>query len=127
MPTRPKGVIIILDGLGDRPSSLLNGATPLEAADTANLDQLASRGQCGQVDPFIPGMPVGTQTGTSLLMGVAPKDAYQLTRGPIEASGVGIPIQPGDVALRCNFATLETENDRLSKAGCGKTGPSLRK
>lgn len=113
MPTRPKGVIIILDGLGDRPSPLLNGATPLEAADTPNLNRLAANGQCGQVDPFIPGMPVGTQTGTSLLMGVAPKDAYQLTRGPIEASGVGIPIQPGDVALRCNFATLERKNDRL--------------
>lgn len=113
MPGKPKGVVIILDGLGDRPSPLLGGATPLEAAATPNLDRIAADGQCGQVDPFVPGMPVGTHTGTSLLMGVAPKDAFQLSRGPIEASGVGIPVQPGDVALRCNFATLERESDRM--------------
>ncbi len=113
MPDRPKGVIIIIDGLGDRPAAELNGATPLEAARTPNLDQLAAHGQCAQVDPFVPGMPVGTHTGTSLLMGVAPRDVYQLSRGPVEASGVGVPVQPGDVALRCNFATLERENGRL--------------
>ena len=108
-----KGIILIIDGLGDRPSTVLGGATPLEAAHTPNLNQLLSHGQGGLVDPFIPGMPVGTHTGTSMLMGVAPRDVYEMSRGPIEALGVGIPIQPGDVALRCNFATLEPENDRL--------------
>ena len=109
----PKGVVIILDGLGDRPCTGLDGATPLEAARTPNMDRLAAGGQCGQVDPFVPGMPVGTHTGTSLLMGIASRDAYQLARGPIEACGVGVPLQPGDISLRCNFATLQPENGRL--------------
>ena len=113
MKSKPKGVIIILDGLGDRPNQSLDGQTPLEAARTPNLDQLVMHGQCGQVDTFVPGMPVGTHTGSSLYMGMAPRDAYKLARGPIEASGVGLPVQPGDVVMRCNFATLEADKARL--------------
>ena len=111
--SKPRGIIIILDGLGDRPSPSLDGNTPLEAAHTPNLDRLVANGQCGQIDTFIPGMPVGTHTGTSLFMGVPPRDVYKLARGPIEASGVGLPVQPGDVVMRCNFATLEADKDRL--------------
>ena len=112
-PSKPRGIVIILDGLGDRPSSELGGRTPLEAAHTPNLDRLVSNGQCGQIDTFIPGMPVGTHTGTSLFMGVAPREAYKLARGPIEASGVGLPVQSGDIVMRCNFATVKTDQDRL--------------
>jgi len=111
--SKPRGIVIILDGLGDRPSTALGGRTPLEAAHTPNLDRLASNAQCGQIDTFIPGMPVGTHTGTSLFMGVAPRDVYKLARGPIEASGVGLPVQSGDVVMRCNFATVEADQDRL--------------
>ena len=105
-----KGVIIVIDGLGDRPAQALDGLTPLEAADTPVLDKLTSDGICGLVDPFVPGIPVSTHTGTSLLMGLAPKDAYKLARGPVEAVGIDLPIQPGDVTMRCNFATLERTN-----------------
>lgn len=110
MSQNRKGVIIVIDGLGDRPAEALGGLTPLEAADTQTFDRLATDGICGLVDPFVPGIPVGTHTGTSLLMGLAPKDAYKLSRGPIEAIGIDLPIQPGDVAMRCNFATLERTN-----------------
>ncbi len=105
-----KGVIIIIDGLGDRPIEALDGRTPLEAAETQALDQLVTGGICGLVDPFTPGIPVSTHTGTSLLMGLAPKDVYKLARGPVEAIGIDLPIQPGDVTMRCNFATLERTN-----------------
>jgi len=105
--------MIIVDGLGDRPTSIFAGATPLEAAHTPNLDRLVTHGLCGQMDPFIPGLPVSTHTGTGLLMGLAPKDAYQLARGPIEAMGIDMPMQLGDVSLRANFATLEREGEGL--------------
>jgi 2,3-bisphosphoglycerate-independent phosphoglycerate mutase len=108
-----KGVIIVIDGFGDRPVEALGGLTPLEAAETRNFDRLVTEGICGLVDPFVPGMPVSTHTGTSLLMGLAPKDAYKLARGPIEAVGIDLPIHPGDVTMRCNFATLEDKNGRL--------------
>ncbi len=102
-----KGVVVIIDGFGDRPAEILGGVTPLEAARTPNFDRLVTKGICGLVDPLVPGMPVSTHTGTSLLMGLAPKEAYKLARGPVEAVGIDLPIHPGDVTMRCNFATLE--------------------
>jgi len=104
---RLKGVMIVLDGLGDRPCPELDGATPLEAAVTPRFDRLARDGLCGMLDSLLPGVPVGTHTGTSVLMGLAPSDALDLTRGPVEAAGIGLIADPGDVLIRCNFATLE--------------------
>lgn len=114
MPYRFKGVMIVLDGLGDRTCPALGGVTPLEAAETPNFDRLISAGIAGLVDPFIPGVPVGTHTGTGALFGLAPRDLHRLSRGPVEAAGVGIPQQAGDVFLRVNFATLEAEAQGLT-------------
>jgi 2,3-bisphosphoglycerate-independent phosphoglycerate mutase len=108
-----KGLILILDGLGDRPVPGLGGATPLEAATTPNMDELASGGRCGLVDPLYPGIPVSTHTGAGVLLGINSGDVFNLPRGPVEAAGTGLPIMPGDIALRCNFATLEADGDRL--------------
>ena len=101
-----KGVMILLDGLGDRPAVGLGGQTPLEAAHTPNMDRLAASGLCGLVNLLASWVPVETQTGTGLLFGLARKDIKKLTRGPVEAAGVGLELNDGDVALRCNFATL---------------------
>ncbi len=104
-------MVIILDGLGDRPCPVLGGATPLEAADTPNLNRLAAAGQLGQVDPLSPGVPVGTHLGAGVLMGLLPAHARKLNRGPVEAAGAGLALQPGDVALRCNFATIKPNGE----------------
>ncbi|MGA7304444.1 MAG: hypothetical protein WBW88_06200 [Rhodothermales bacterium] len=105
---RHKGLMIVLDGLGDRPTKTLNGLTPLEAANIPTLDRLAAEGQTGFVSPLEPWVPVGTQTGMGMLMGLAKADARLLTRGPVEAAGCGIPLKAGDVALRCNLATISS-------------------
>ena len=105
--TQRNGLIIILDGLGDRPIPAFNGATPLEAARTPNMDELVSRGRCGLIDPLYPGVPVSTHTGAGTLFGINTRDAFNLPRGPVEATGTGLPVMPGDIALRCNFATLK--------------------
>lgn len=47
-----KGIIIILDGLGDRPSVDLDGLTALEAAATPFMDGLLRKGCCGLIDPL---------------------------------------------------------------------------
>ena len=107
MRSRRRGVLIILDGLGDRPIPALGGATPLEAARTPNLDRLVALGQCGLVDPGIPDMPVSTHSGTGTLLGIDPDAIRGLARGPVEAAGIGLAMRDGDVAMRCNFATLE--------------------
>jgi len=108
-----KGLIIILDGLGDRPCPELENRTALEAADTPFMDKLLSRGSCGLVDPLYPGIPVDTHTGCGALMGIAPQDVKRLARGTVEAAGIGLDMQPGDIVLRTNFATLEDDGSKI--------------
>ncbi|OPH59761.1 phosphoglycerate mutase [Paenibacillus ferrarius] len=100
-----KVILAIADGVGDRPHPLLNHETPLEYAQTPNLDYLATRGITGMMNLISPGIPVGTDMGHLILFGYQPH--HYPGRGPIEALGIGMTIKPGDVVLRCNFATVD--------------------
>ena len=111
-----KGLIFILDGLGDRPCASLGGKTPLEAAATPNLDKLAAAGVCGMMDPYAPGVAVDTHTGVGILFGLPPAAALRLRRGPIEAAGLGREFADGDVLLRANFATVEHADGDAAQA-----------
>ncbi len=108
-----KGLMIIVDGIGDRRCPELRGRTPLEAAATPNLDRLAADGITGMLDPLFPGLPVGTHVGTGVLMGLALADAVTLERGPVEAAGIGLDLKADEVVLRCNFATLRQDGADL--------------
>ncbi|KGM97852.1 phosphoglycerate mutase [Clostridium novyi A str. 4552] len=103
-----QGVLIILDGLGDRPNPELKGMTPLESAETPNLDYLASRGMCGNVYPIAPGIRVGTDVGHLHIFGYDSDKVYS-GRGPLEAYSAGIKLMPGDVAFRGNFGTIDED------------------
>ena len=114
---KTKGLVFILDGLGDRPCPQLDGKTPLEAATTPTLDQLAAQHQCGMMDPLMPGMPVDTHTGVGILFGLPPREAIHLRRGPIEAAGIGLELQPGDVLWRANLASVEQVGQQVGQGG----------
>lgn len=103
--------MIILDGLGDSGISQFGGNTPLETAHTPNMDALVRDGMAALVDPLYQGVPVGTHTGTGVLLGLLPGEAAKLTRGPVEAAGIGLTSEWGDILIRCNFATLENRGD----------------
>ena len=109
-----KGIMIILDGIGDRPVAALGGRTPLEAAETPNLDALAASGMSGMMHPIAPGVPVGTQLGVGLLMGLARADVRNLSRGPVEAAGVGLNLSNGNVTFRTNFATVSPRGQEFA-------------
>ncbi len=100
-----KVVLIVCDGLGDRPTRALGGLTPLQAAEAEVLDKVASKGVCGIMDVVAPGQPPGSDTAHLSLFGYDPWKVYS-GRGAYEALGVGLNLKPGDVAFRCNFATL---------------------
>ena len=106
-------MLLILDGLGDLPVAVLSGQTPLEAANTPVLDRLAGSGLHGLVDPVKPGVVPNTHSGCGVLLGALPAQLSQLKRGPIEAAGAGLTLQPGEVAVRANFATLENQQGDL--------------
>jgi len=96
--------LIVLDGLADRPHPDTAGRTPLEAAATPALDGLAGRGRLGDVVVVGPGIAPESDAGVFALLGYDPVHDSP-GRGVLEALGVGLPLAPGDVALRLNFAT----------------------
>ncbi len=111
MPSNPrKRVILIIDGLGDRSVAELGHRTPLEAAHTPILDRLASAGEVGLVDPIAPNIIPNTHSGVALLMGCDPGQASQLRRGPIEVAGAGYSLGPDEIAMRANFASIESSD-----------------
>jgi len=107
-----KILIFICDGLADRPVAELGGRTPLEAAATPTFDRLAAQGENGLLDPIAPGVRAGSDTSHLALLGYDPYE-YYTGRGPFEALGVGMDVRPGDVAFRCNFATVEERDGEL--------------
>ncbi|HMK46007.1 MAG TPA: 2,3-bisphosphoglycerate-independent phosphoglycerate mutase, partial [Methanocella sp.] len=98
-----KVLLIVLDGASDRP---LGGTTPLAHAKTPNLDALAFGGINGIMDTIAPGIRPGSDTSHLAILGYDPYK-YYTGRGPFEAAGVGIDVKGGDIAFRCNFATVE--------------------
>ena len=104
--TAHKVVLVVLDGVSDRPCTELGGRTPLQAAHTPTLDSIASGGICGIMDTISPGIRPGSDTAHLSLLGYPPKKFYT-GRGPLEAEGSGIHMEPGMIGFRCNFATID--------------------
>jgi len=128
-----KAVLVVGDGMADRPIKELGWKTPLEAAAKPALDQIAESGICGMIDPIAPGIPPGSDTATLAMLGYDPVKVYS-GRGALEAVGSGIEVLPGDVAFRCNFATvdedfvvLDRRAGRIATEDASKLAESLRK
>lgn len=103
-----KGIILVMDGMGDRPIKELDNQTPLQAAKTPNMDKLAKNGITGIMDPIKPGIIPGSDTAHLSILGYDPYEVYT-GRGPFEASGVGLDVIPGDIGFRCNFSTADED------------------
>jgi len=101
-----KMLIIVCDGLSDRPVKEFDRKTPLQVARKPAMDAVARHGMCGVMDVIAPGVIPGSDTAHLALFGYDPYTAYS-GRGPIEAAGAGLEVRKGDVAFRCNFATVD--------------------
>lgn len=101
-----KAVLVIGDGMADRPVRELGRKTPLEVAKKPSLNWVAETGVCGVIDPIAPGVPPGSDAAHLALLGYDVFKVYS-GRGALEALGSGVDIQSGDVAFRCNFATVD--------------------
>ncbi len=115
-----KIIYIVLDGLGDEPLVKLGGKTPLEAALTPNMDRLAQKGRTGLVHTFSPGIAPESDIAVISLLGYDP-NKYYTGRGPLEAFSEGIAVNEGNLALRANFATVESDGKTIKDRRVART------
>ena len=110
-------VLLVLDGLGGLPHEQ-TGHTELESARTPNLDRIARHATLGLHQPVGWGVAPGSGPGHLALFGYDPV-RYNIGRGVLSALGVGFALQPGDIAIRLNFATLDAEG-RITDRRAGR-------
>ena len=120
-----KAILVVCDGLGDRQ---IKGRTPLQRARRPNMNMLAAKGITGLMHTIGQGITPGSDTAHLALFGYDPYTCYQ-GRGVYEALGAGLELEEGDVAFRCNFATVDDRMvviDRRAGRITG-VGPELAK
>jgi len=111
-----KYVILQGDGMPDHKLPELGNKTPLETADTPNLDYIAKRAETFGMAKTIPGgLPPGSDVGNLAVLGYDPT-VYYTGRSPLEAASIGVELFPGDVTLRCNLVTLGKEDENTIMA-----------
>lgn len=116
-----RAILVIIDGLGDRPIDEFAGLTPLEFADTPNMDKFARLSECGMMYPLGRGKRPASDIAHLAILGYD-IETYYTGRGPIEATGLGIEMKEGDIALRGNLASVDNEmviKDRRAGRGSG--------
>ncbi|MDR2203868.1 MAG: 2,3-bisphosphoglycerate-independent phosphoglycerate mutase [Nitrososphaerota archaeon] len=99
-------VLIVGDGMADRPLQELNFRTPIEAANPKFMNRLACLGALGLLDPIAPGVVAGSDVANLTFLGYDSESVCK-GRGPFEAAGVGLQLRQGDLAFRCNFVSVD--------------------
>lgn len=98
-----KYLILIPDGMADWNVEELGNHTPLEVAETENMDYLAREGACGIAETVPPGFEPGSDVANLMILGVDVRK-YYTGRGPIEALAKGVS---GELVFRCNLVKVE--------------------
>lgn len=104
-----KYVLILGDGMADRPIPALQGKTPLEYANTPAMDGLAKKSEIGLIHTIPEGMAPGSDTANMAVCGYDPK-IYYTGRSPLEALSIGVAMKDTDVAIRTNVVTLSDDD-----------------
>lgn len=111
-----KAIIILGDGMADRPMKKLGGRTPLMIASTPNIDLLCARGRTGKLITVPPDMPPGSEVANLGVLGYDVHEVYQ-GRGVLEAASMGVHLELTDLALRCNIICVEDGKIKNHSAG----------
>ena len=111
-----KHIIILGDGMADWPAESLGNKTLLQYAATLYMDKLARMGRTGRLMTVAPGFHPGSEVANMSVMGYNLPKVYE-GRGPLEAASIGVELQPGDMAMRCNIICIEGDNIKNHSAG----------
>ena len=111
-----KYIIILGDGMTDRPIEKLGNKTPLMVADIPNIDKLCKWGRCGLFQTVPKDMPPGSEVANLAVLGYDVHKVYQ-GRGVLEGASIGMEIEPTDLVMRCNLLCIEDEKIKNHSAG----------
>ena len=111
-----KHIIILGDGMAGWPIKALNGQTLLQAAYTPFMNELARKGRTGRLMTVAPGFHPGSEVANMSVLGYDLEKVYE-GRGPLEAASIGVELQPGELALRCNIICIADECIKNHSAG----------
>lgn len=111
-----KHIIILGDGMADWPAKSLGNQTLLQYSDIPYMDKLARMGRTGKLITVAPGFHPGSEVANMSVMGYDLPKVYE-GRGPLEAASIGVELQPGDMAMRCNIICIEGDNIKNHSAG----------
>jgi len=109
-----KYLLILTDGMADYKISELGNKTPLQFAQTPNMDKLAGISEIGLAKTVPLNYPPGSDVANLSVLGYDPRQ-YYTGRSPLEAVSMGVALDPSDLALRCNLVTLSAETDYRDK------------
>jgi len=111
-----KYLIILGDGMADEPIESLGNKTPLQAAHTPNIDRIAALGRNGLLDTIPKGFLPGSEIANLSVLGYDLNKVFE-GRGSLEAASMGIDIEPGEMAMRCNLICIEDGKIKNHSAG----------
>lgn len=111
-----KHLIILGDGMADWPAASLGNRTLLQYAHTPHMDRLARLGRTGRLITVAPGFHPGSEVANLSVMGYDLPKVYE-GRGSLEAASIGVELEPGDMAMRCNLVCIEGEILKNHSAG----------
>ena len=111
-----KHIIILGDGMADWPSASLGNKTLLQHSHTPYMDLLARKGRTGKLITVADGFHPGSEVANMSVMGYDLPMVYE-GRGPLEAASIGVELQPGDMAMRCNIVCIEGDILKNHSAG----------
>lgn len=109
-----KYLVVLCDGMADYPVEQLGGKTPLEYADTPNMDKLAKTATVGLIKTVADGLKPGSDVANLSVLGYDPNECYT-GRSPLEAGSIGIDMKETDVSFRANLVTLSDEPEYADK------------
>ena len=111
-----KYIIILGDGMADEPIATLGNKTPLQVANKPNIDKIATLGCCGMLDTIPKGFAPGSEIANLSVLGYNVAEVFE-GRGSLEAASMGISIEPGEMAMRCNLICIENGKIKNHSAG----------
>lgn len=111
MINKRKYIVLIGDGMADRPLEELGMKTPLMVAHTPNMDMLAKKGIFGKVKTIPESLHPGSDVANLSILGYDPLK-YYTGRAPLEAASIGVDLNNDDVAYRCNLVTLKFDKTK---------------